>query len=48
MFDTFAELLRGLAIGLLIALVLLLALPGSKAGPHSVPAHDAGSVIPAH
>ena len=34
MFDTFAELLRGLAISLLIALVLLLALPGAKADPH--------------
>jgi len=48
MFDTFAELLRGLAIGLLIALVLLLALPGAKAGPHSVSVQSVGAVIPAH
>ncbi len=35
MFDSFAELLRGLVISLLIALVLLLALPGAKAGPQT-------------
>ena len=50
MFDAFAELLRGLIFSLLIALVLLLALPGAKAGPQqrAVAAHDAGMTGPAH
>jgi hypothetical protein len=33
MFDSFAELLRGLLVTFLIVLVLLLALPGAKADP---------------
>jgi len=45
MFDAFAELLRGLAISLLIALVLLLALPGAKAGPHPAAAFGPGAVL---
>jgi hypothetical protein len=45
MFDSFAELLRGLAISLLIALVLLLALPGAKAGPQPVAAHGAAIAL---
>jgi hypothetical protein len=48
MFDTFAELLRGLAISLLIALVLLLALPGAKAGPYPAAAFGPSALAPGH
>jgi hypothetical protein len=46
MFDSIAELLRGLAFSLLIALVLLLALPGAKAGSQPVIAPGAGMSVP--
>jgi hypothetical protein len=46
MFDSIAELLRGFAFSLLIALVLLLALPGAKAGPQPATAPGAGVSVP--
>ena len=48
MFDSFAEFLRGLVVSLLLALVLLLALPGAKAGPDTSRAQGGGMVIPDH
>jgi len=48
MFDSIADLLRGLAFSLLIALVLLLALPGAKAGPQPAIAPGAGMPAPGY
>lgn len=37
MYCSFAEFLRGVIVSLLLALVLLLTLPGAEAAPHHLP-----------